>query len=205
MQQSNSYEKEKESSQIYTDTVRHFESNFLESVSETEEEEEEYVPRNDSQHMQMCFIDEDDSGDDLTPVGGGKQFNYFDVEIENVEHKMTVKQTIQKAKEVRVKSLQMRLKSGLTLCSENATREAMSYKIKLFEENPLVKLLGNQKDNWELLEDYEADVLRDTISELKAKISEYNNELVNLIEEKDTLEQYREEIIVDIKDLSSIV
>ena len=57
----------------------------------------------------------------------------------------------------------------------------------------------------ELLEEYETDVLKETIKALRAKISEYNDELVNLLEEKDTLEQHREEKIVDIKDLATIL
>ena len=65
--------------------------------------------------------------------------------------------------------------------------------------------MGIQKDNWKLLEDYEPDVLRRTIVALKAKIAAYNNELVELLEEKDALELNREEKVIDIHDLVTIL
>ena len=170
-------------------------------------EDQEYLPMNTSEHLKMCFIDDedDDTDDELFPIAGGN-FKYFDeVDIEEAKPNTTVKQLMQNAKNLKVKNLETKVKFALTRCKENALEKAALEKKKLFDEHPLAKLLGVQKDNWEMLEDYESDALRAVIEEFKVKISEYNEELVELIEEKDNLEQQREEIIVDIKDLSSIL
>merc|ERR1719318_131416 len=134
------------------------------------------------------------------PATDKKSFDFFDVDVEeDVKPKMTVKQTMQKAKDMKLKALQTNLKLKLTYCKENATKKTQVMMKKMVSENPLTKLLGIQKDNWELLEGYEADVLKKTAEELKAKIEEYNNELVDLLEEKDDLEQLRDEKIADIQ------
>merc|ERR1712129_239552 len=185
--------------------IKSFERNFLDSFNEAEEEE--MLPKNTSQHMQMCFIDdgEEESDDDLFLADEGKQLSFFDVEIKEASPRLTIKQTMQNAKEFKLHTLKTKLKVRLASCKENATKETQTFMNKMISENPLSKLLGLKKDNWELLEEYEAEFLRETIKELKVKITEYNSELVNLIEEKDNLEQPREEIIVDIKDLSSLL
>jgi len=197
-----------------TKTKKVFDKVSVDTFKFDKVEEEEVVSKNTSYHMQMCFIDdedddnnEDESDDDLLfPTSNRNSLDYFvDVEFEDVKPKMTVKQTIQNAKEIKLRYLQSKLRSNLTFCKENALKKSLVLKKKLIDENPLSKLMGIQKDNWELLEEYETDVLKGTIKALKAKISEYNDELVNLLEEKDTLEQHREEKIVDIKDLATIL
>ena len=171
-----------------------------------ESDEEECIPRKDGSHMQMCFIDDvdDDIEDELFPPIGG-DFKFFCDDEHEEEKPKTVKQLMLNAKDSKIKNLQTKARRSLAKCKEKALQDAEIDKKKLFNENPVFKLLGVQKDNWEVLEEYESEVLKDVIKQLKVKISEYNGELVKLIEEKDNLELKREEIIVDIKDLSSIL
>jgi len=76
----------------------------------------------------------------------------------------------------------------------------------MLDENPIYKLYGNQSDNLDMLLELKTnDALKDLIEELRTKIFEYNNELVELIEKKDMLEEERENIVADIKDLSALL
>jgi len=170
------------------------------------DEEEELVLKNTSHDMQLCFIDDDNDGseEDLFPASNKKKIDYF-VDVEDVTPGMTVKQTMQNSKELKLKSLQDSLRSKLSSCKENASKRSNTLQKQLIDDHPLSKLLGIQKDNWVLLENYEADVLKRIVVALKAKIATYNNELVELLEEKDALEVNREEKVNDIHDLVTIL
>ena len=104
--------------------------------------EEELVSKKISPSMQLCFIDDDDDEIDeseedlLFPGSKKKSLDYF-VDDEDVNPRMTVKQTMQKAKELKLKSLEDSLRSKLNNCKENASKSSNMLKKKLIDDHPL--------------------------------------------------------------------
>jgi len=163
------------------------------------------MPRNESDLMQVCFIDEDDlkdySQDDLDP----SKFHFFTAEDEKTT-KNSVKKSMKNAKETKMRNIHEKFRLALEKCRVNASKEVQSFKNKIDDENPVSKLMGLQKGNWDILElETDTRILKDIIKQINGKICEYNTELIDLLEEKDLLLQHREDTIADIKDLQTIL
>merc|ERR1719153_1147205 len=96
------------------------------------------VLKNTSHDMQLCFIDDDndESEEDLFPASNKKNFDYF-VDVEDVTPGMTVKQTMQNSKVLKLKSLQDSLRSKLISCKENASKRSNTFKKQLIDDHPL--------------------------------------------------------------------
>ena len=143
------------------------------------------------------FIDEEDNFLDQN------QFTYFVDEISDSDEIESddshVIQTIARnSKNIKFKKLRQKVRNALDNCKINAQVEADTFKEELMKSNPVNEI---DRD----LEQANLTDLQDLEKALEIKIFEMNTKLLQLIEEKDRLEQGNAEGLTDVKDLVSIM
>ena len=143
------------------------------------------------------FIDEEDNFLDQN------KFTYFVDEISDSDEiesdDSQVIQTIARnSKNIKFKKLRQKVRNALDNCKINAQVEADTFKEELMKSNPVNEI---DRD----LEQANLTDLQDLENALEIKIFEMNTKLLQLIEEKDRLEERNAEGLTDVKDLLSIM
>ena len=156
----------------------------------------------------IAFIDENDiSFDDIELVK--ENFDYFNIDSdsdEDLEQYSVASHTkigdiFKRSKDLKLRKLKQKMKEDLNKCTINAEIEAESWRSSALEANPLNLFLNNRSR----LDKTPLEELKKLSNLLGHKICESNTNLLELIEEKDALEQRNEEADADVKDLMSIM
>ena len=127
-------------------------------------------------------------------------FTYFrdDSDCEKNGLDNSLGKIVKKSKSVKLKKLQKRVKSALDNCKINAKVEADEYKMELLKTNPI-------NDIRDILEQSSLSDLKCMEKTLWSTIADRNGKLLQLIDEKESLELRNAEALADVKDLVSIM
>ena len=147
-----------------------------------------------------AFVDEGRFVDEEDEFLDKNVFTYFkddsDSEKSESDESQGLENIVKKSKTVKLKKLEQRVRSALDNCKINAKIEAEDFRVELQKTNPLNDICLEQSN----LSDLKA--LEET---LWSTIIDRNGKLLQLIEDKETLELRNAEGLTDVKDLVSIM
>jgi len=110
-----------------------------------------------------------------------------------------------RAREARKKrKIQAAARVALGQCKQVARRQMVLERQKRSAESPLRKLLGvdNSEINRKLLEGFNVATLQVIVNDFREKIECYNNELVEMLMEKDELQNEQDSMLMDMEDVA---
>ena len=147
-----------------------------------------------------AFVDEGRFVDEEDEFLDKNVFTYFkddsDSEKSESDESQGLENIVKKSKTVKLKKLEQRVRSALDNCKINAKIEAEDFRVELQKTNPLNDICLEQSN----LSDLKA--LEET---LWSTIIDRNGKLLQLIENKESLELRNAEGLTDVKDLVSIM
>lgn len=110
-----------------------------------------------------------------------------------------------RAREARKKrKIQAAARVALGQCKQVARRQMVLERQKRSAESPLRKLLGvdNSEINRKLLDGFNVATLQVIVNDFREKIECYNNELVQMLMEKDELQNEQDSMLMDMEDVA---
>jgi len=195
---------------------------------EEEEDEEEVVDEVENNNLEICFFNETASDEDeevtrnpLAEEEDGDEDDYFDGEhrgglpsmprsksegfslraADPLLHPESKKLSEHEAR--RKRQLQNSARLALAQCSAVARRQVLLEREEKNCNSRLHKLLGVTDDELtpKLLSTYNINILQVIVNDFRERIEQYNGELVQMLIEKDELQQEQEGVLMDIEDL----
>ena len=147
-----------------------------------------------------AFVDEGRFVDDEDDFLDRNVFTYFkddsDSEKSESDESQGLENIVKKSKSVKLKRLEQKVRSALDNCKINAKIEAEDFRMELLKTNPINDICLEQSN----LSDLKS--LEET---LWSTIIDRNGKLLQLIEDKESLELKNAEGLTDVKDLVSIM
>jgi len=155
----------------------------------------------------IAFIDEYEVDYDETEFEK-ESFKYFNVSNEEEDDtdcpelvQARIGDIFKRSKDLKLRKLKQKMKEDLSKCTINAEIEAEAWRSCKLQENPVHLFLMKNPN----LDATSLTELKKLSNLLELKISDSNVNLLELIEEKDALEQRNDEAEADVKDLMSIM